>query len=746
MDFTQTYNPYDFANPISNANLLVGREAEMDEIKYYLDNAKYAPRPINIALLGPRASGKTSILNVTEIEARDRGFCVVRINFDEDDAKNQLMFFFKVFDSLLSEACQVGAFGGSYGKTYDTYLDEVVSCLIPEDKTFSPFLFPIQYAKAMSSNNLNAQVSDHSFRKDLIKIREEVDKPIILLFDEGNVLVQSRVLLQKLRNIFMNTLGFMLIMTGTPDLFPVMDEVFSPIVRQFKKININEFKNTDETRACITKPLESLGVKVNEVFDQETYRNVSDIHNLSGGRPYEIQLICHMLFRRLQSKRAEKMKLDFSVLEEVRRELETWQDIASRPILTMVRTLKKSELSTLSILCSCNGNATFEQLWAIEYIFNKELSQTEDEFRNIYQLCLDKGILKVDNNLISFAGDDFDQIYTKYFAREQDIMIGFPTSTTLEHKWQMALDRFIVEDFPIPIQLINSFPSMYSFESLSNMILELTNQTQGTDTSLHNSSPFLNLYQLMLWYQKQRVLPLIIISSVLPWLNIEMFYSALEPTDLDILAEATSCLKELSVRIATVGGMLTIEDANLPIVPLNTLIHSAKKLNSRYIRISLSTIHGRYLLKIYNRQNREEALFHAKLAYEYYQDQRARIANDIGYVFLGTGEYEKAELLLKKSIITSQSGRLPFPDLPIYNLGILQAKCGQLIDALARFRSCIALINESSQEKERHVMWLWVPTVIDHTLLFEEYHDVDLLEMARKAEAAIEQMLLAKNG
>ena len=59
-----SYNPYDFANPVSDPGLLVGREKEMEEIKYYLDNAKVAPRPINIALLGTRASGKTSILNI----------------------------------------------------------------------------------------------------------------------------------------------------------------------------------------------------------------------------------------------------------------------------------------------------------------------------------------------------------------------------------------------------------------------------------------------------------------------------------------------------------------------------------------------------------------------------------------------------------------------------------------------------------------------------------------------------------
>src|SRR6266496_1823179 len=294
MKLIKTYNPYDFAHPVSEASLLVGREKEMDEIKYYLDNATAAPRPINIALLGPRASGKTSILNITQLEAKSRGFCTVRINFDEDDAKTQLAFFYKLFDSIFTEACQNGAFGGIDGKTYDTYLDVVNAYTVPDDKTFCPFLFPVKYAKAMSSGNVNAHVTDSNFRGDLIVMHTELKVPILLLFDEGNVLVQNRVLLEKLRNVFMNTPGFMLVITGTPDFFPVMDDVFSPIVRQFKKINVGEFIKVDDTRDCIRKPLEKLGVVPEEIFDFETYRDVQDIHNLSGGRPYEIQWICHV--------------------------------------------------------------------------------------------------------------------------------------------------------------------------------------------------------------------------------------------------------------------------------------------------------------------------------------------------------------------------------------------------------------------------------------------------------------------
>jgi AAA+ ATPase superfamily predicted ATPase len=138
----------------------------MEDIRYYLDNAKRAPRPINLALLGPRASGKTSILNVTEFEAKNRGYCTVRIDLDEDDSKSQMAFFFKLFDGIFSSVCETGAYEGKGGKTYDIYLDTVNTYSVPDDKTFCPFIFPIQYAKAYAGGRANAMVSDHNFKSD----------------------------------------------------------------------------------------------------------------------------------------------------------------------------------------------------------------------------------------------------------------------------------------------------------------------------------------------------------------------------------------------------------------------------------------------------------------------------------------------------------------------------------------------------------------------------------------------------
>ncbi len=88
---TPHHNPYDFANPITDMALLADRTKERNEIDYCLQHAATAPRPINIALIGNRASGKTSLL--TEASAKKQNFFSVRVNLDSAISATQPSFF-----------------------------------------------------------------------------------------------------------------------------------------------------------------------------------------------------------------------------------------------------------------------------------------------------------------------------------------------------------------------------------------------------------------------------------------------------------------------------------------------------------------------------------------------------------------------------------------------------------------------------------------------------------------------------
>ena len=151
MDFSKYTNPYDFANPVTEEKLFSGRAEQLKEIKYYLNHGIKSQKPINLSLIGDRAAGKTSLLNMIEIEAKRLDYLTVRIDLDEGDKTSQLNFFFKVFDSLVNSAFDEGFFGGHSGSIFDEYLNQTSAYSIAQGVEFRPFLFPVQYAKAMEA-------------------------------------------------------------------------------------------------------------------------------------------------------------------------------------------------------------------------------------------------------------------------------------------------------------------------------------------------------------------------------------------------------------------------------------------------------------------------------------------------------------------------------------------------------------------------------------------------------------------
>ena len=55
----------------------------------------------------------------------------------------------------------------------------------------------------------------------------------------------------------------------------------------------------------MSKPLKALGI--NPRIMRLPWRLSYDIHAISGGRPYEIQLLCHFMFRRIYRKIAQSV-------------------------------------------------------------------------------------------------------------------------------------------------------------------------------------------------------------------------------------------------------------------------------------------------------------------------------------------------------------------------------------------------------------------------------------------------------
>ena len=726
----------------------------MEDIEYYLNHAKSAPRAINLALIGDRASGKTSLLNMIEGGARQRGFCVVRIDLDESDVQNQLTFFLKLFDGILTSACKEGAFGGLQGRTYDVYRGMVDALETPDDRTFCPFIFPIQYAKAMSKGNSAVFVSDVGFRDGISLIQSEINKPIAILIDECDVLAQSRVHLEKFRNIFMNISGFFLVFTGTGAFFPLINDVFSPIIRQFKKINVKPFDSQKETKDCIQRPLKALGVNVNEIFDFETYQDVQAIHELSGGRPYEIQLICHQLFRRMQIGKASKLQLSVDVLDDVLKELQSLQDLTVRPVVQKIRGLTVEELSALNTLLVSNRLISFDQAWFIEYIFNTGTEWTRDSLKEKVEFLTSNGVIRCENGILSFAGDDFDRIYCKYYSRKLDIYETI-NDIPFDLRFRFGIDAEVRNNLPC-VQMEQHYYGDTDGKELERIIDEFSKQ----DFGFFDTNPELAkaLYRANLQNQDSASFSFVQLDVLTPWNRLYLWYTIEASSDecdrIACLADFERVLSDVRERASQLDAMLSVRVFDIPVIDLESIAKRAIACKSQAVRADLAEAHCHEMHEYYTeKKDLARAKFHGELSLQFAEPEDVRSANDLGYLLMATGSIEKAILLFESSSKqeTNPPDYLAFlgdaldnyfeglNSLVNYNLGIAYAM-KQDIERASEYLS--VSIEQATGQEEHKCACLFVPSVIDKKLEFTEVLDPDLLETAKSSLQTLREFSL----
>lgn len=461
------YNPYDFANPVNHPGSFAGRKSQSEDVRYYLNHARYA-RPIHLALTGERSAGKTSMLNMIDKQAGLLGFLVVRLDLNEGDA-DPIHFFGRLYDSLLTAAILDNKYGGLSGPVWKGYRALVDANKGGEDL---PLSFPAHWVAAQQGTR---SLSEAVLNMDLKAISNEANKKVAIILDECDVLSQKKITLQILRNVFMNLDGYMLVIAGTPRLFPVFDDVFSPINRQFKKVSISPFESDSETRECIAQPLAQLSITPRSII--KGWPTVgSEIHQVTGGRPYEIQLLCHTMFRRVQDNLDRKMSLSVEVLDEVRQDLENRQGHDTERFSKRYSGLSDRHLMSLAILRRVDDGDIDSA--AIVHVVTPRVahaSLTEEEFRRQIQELIVLGILEESNGKCTLAGDQFDEVYLRYLAASRSMRIP---------PWPMAPETFIAGSLAASLKPFSHLsPYLWTKESPDAFRSDLEDQLSLVNTT-----------------------------------------------------------------------------------------------------------------------------------------------------------------------------------------------------------------------------------------------------------------------
>jgi hypothetical protein len=601
----------------------------------------------------------------------------------------------------------------------------------------------------MKVGNISAQISDVSFKRDLTYIQSTLKQPIIIIMDECDVLGKSKIHLERLRNTFMNLSGIMLVLTGTEALFPIIDDVFSPIIRQFKKISVKPFDREEETRDCVQRPLQNLEIEPYAILDMETFFDIPAIHDLSGGRPYEIQLLCHLLFRRIQQGRAEKMTLTSDVLDEVLSELQSSQDTSLRSSITKIRGLEKDQLSALSVLCASNGSATFEQIWFLEYLLNGITKWTRETLWDNFQYFRKINLLAVDENgMIGFIGDDFDKIYAKYYSRKHSINLSIDNDspeTSAGYKLGGILHNkinFSTNVFMGGVDVLNSdvqeAMSLFFMEDDDPLVVPLKNP--------FDIYPVLarRIYEANFRYYNQKAFQIIGVTLTSPWYKARRFFTIPKPDNddefLSYKETVSKAVHELSERALHLGGKVEYDTYILPILSRNILSTKLSSSRNEKMKEQMFSYHTRETYDNYEEQkDKTRALLHGEAALSCKVPDDGASANNLGYVFMSSEKIELAKGLFEKSIEIYNNGSASA--LPEYNLAVLMAK-QELFNGFFQLLVKAKQKAENTPDADLRCACLILPFVdVDGKLKYKEVLEPFLLDTINSAKSNVENYL-----
>ena len=314
-------NPYS-RQPVKQRKGLADRRIEIDRIEYYLGLTLAGHSP-HIALIGERGVGKTSLLNAAQTIADEKGLLTIRIDLNEAKASSPGRFWYDFYSTLLLAAGRAGCWGGADGEIYRA-LFAMIHMGQPASIDMTVLQFPQIFAHHL--NDLDAvNCVDALIIHDLQKVQDEATTRLNLaglaiLIDEADCIGANVSLLQMFRNIFQRIDSVALVLVGTEAIFPRISDVFSPIPRQFHRIDVEAFGSWADTWNLVCAPLDDTTM-------HPSVATARELHNLCGGDPAELQLYCHHMYTEIESGSTDTMSLQPRVFRRVMREYQE----AARP-------------------------------------------------------------------------------------------------------------------------------------------------------------------------------------------------------------------------------------------------------------------------------------------------------------------------------------------------------------------------------------------------------------------------------
>jgi AAA ATPase domain len=402
-------NPYDFSSP-ANADLFAGRMPELVAVDQFV-SAVATGRAAHLLIHGRRGIGKTSLLGQVRERVSKRGVIQAMILLDDASAEGTL-FFRTAITALATGIIDSGGLGGPGGE-FEQALERALLGYEVE-----PGIGPLRVVQFAARNSASATLPDRLVAQDLAELSDaarDIDSPsLLLIVDEADKLSSTKVTVQRLRNLVITPGLISTILSGTDDLLVALDSALTPIGRHFGRIHLDVLADSAETRECLAKPLRGAGLNDLALIPRELS---SEIHRVTRGRPFEVILVGHAMYRRL-ADRQDTLRLSDEVLEDVAAQLRPSPD--EEAALGIIRRLEGEQLRLAAKYC-VDPRLTLMELALVDISFDTEptpqaiatqSARIEDDWAGLEQL----GLAQIDKGTLRPRFGELGQLYIKYRA------------------------------------------------------------------------------------------------------------------------------------------------------------------------------------------------------------------------------------------------------------------------------------------------------------------------------------------
>jgi len=254
------FNPYEYNGPLTDSELFIDRNKEIEE-SYMVCERIIRGSIGGVFVVGGRASGKTTLLNKLKEVLDLNGIATVFIPLDQGMVKtgNEAIFFRTIIDRSILALKEADLIGQSLK-------DKLLNFM----RGFSELEAGIEanglrFLAKWKRKDPEEQLTYFIFKDamdDLLNIidkskKDEMRDGIIFLFDEGDVFMHNRNLLEVIRNVFQFTPKLGLVISGTLKLLNNISDVFSPMARFFRKIELGPYPSVEDVREAINKPFKN---------------------------------------------------------------------------------------------------------------------------------------------------------------------------------------------------------------------------------------------------------------------------------------------------------------------------------------------------------------------------------------------------------------------------------------------------------------------------------------------------------